>query len=79
MSLMPMSDALHLQLVRRSEGLQLVWHGQYLAALAAHEESHDTLVAAMTEQLSQLQGACSQQLAALDTLHTQVHSMQDGS
>jgi hypothetical protein len=52
-----------------------VWHGEYLAALAAHEESHDSLVAAMTEQLSQLQGACSQQLAALDTLHMQVHSM----
>jgi predicted secreted Zn-dependent protease len=73
-----MSDALHLQLVRRSEGLQLVWHGQYLAALVAHEESHDTLVAAMAEQLSQLQGTCSQQLAALDTLHTQVHSMTGG-
>ena len=68
-----------MQLVRRSEGLQLVWHGRYLAALAAHEESHDALVAAMAEQLSQLQGACSQQIAALDTLHTQVCSMTDFS
>lgn len=52
--------------------MQVVLHGQYLAALAAQEEAHDGLVAAMAEQLAQLQAACARQLAALDTLHTQV-------
>ena len=50
-----------------------MWHGQYLAALAAQEEAHDTQTATMKEQLAQLQAACTRQLAALDTLQTQVH------
>lgn len=35
------------------------------------DEEHDALLAAMSEQLAQLQAACARQLTALDMLHTQ--------
>lgn len=43
-----------------------------LACCWEQEEEHDALLAAMSEQLVQLQAACARQLTALDTLHTQV-------
>ncbi len=61
------------QVVRRSENMQLGAHDRYLAALKHHAGERTSLLIAMSEQLAELQAACSRQLEALDVKHTKVH------